>query len=79
VGRWISPLHVDFQGFGGLAILRGTGLGVGVGERSRGACEWEERGADVEVTDVFEIGKDGVMCLAIGKDGVKVLEDIHLI
>jgi hypothetical protein len=28
---------------------------------------------------VFEIGKEGVMCLAIGKDGAKVLEDSHLI
>ena len=56
-------------------------MGVGVGERSRGAGEGEERGADGvrEVTDVFEIGKEGVMCLAIAKDGVKVLEDSHLI
>jgi hypothetical protein len=54
---------------------------VGVGERSRGAGEGEERGSDGdrEVTDVFEIGKEGVMCLAIGKDGVKVLDDSHLI
>ena len=81
VGRWISPVHVDFQGFLGSAILLGRVMGVGVGERSRGAGEGEERGADGvrEVTDVFEIGKEGVMCLAIAKDGVKVLEDSHLI